>query len=217
MGLSNGNLAWLPGIQLSGSKFCEFTPLDPSLSVELEIMLENDSLPDGWEVFRANTQANVDDPNSVVGEKWFGEFFGRVSEEMADTRKIGSFASYKGRIYKSFNRSIHLVSGVEIPRGAFHYRGVDWGASEENAFVVLWAFKDSLGEWHVYDEYYTTRQDWTWFQHAEAIHEKDGWELISDGTAYSLKPRNGHPRWLYGDNPHFTPCYAPPRSPRLVS
>ena len=36
-----------------GSKFCEFTPIDPALSAPIEEMIENDALPPGWEVFRA--------------------------------------------------------------------------------------------------------------------------------------------------------------------
>lgn len=199
-----------------GSKMCEFTPLDPSLSVEIEEMIENDSLPAGWEIYRANTEANVKDPNSVVGEEWFGEFFGLISQEMEATRKVGDFASYKGRIYQSFNRKIHLVTGTEIPRGAFHFRGVDWGASEENAFVVLWAYRDSLGCWYVYDEYYSTRQDCTWLDHARDIHAKDGWDLVPDGSGgYRLETLNGEVRWRYGSDPHFGSTFAPPDRPDL--
>lgn len=199
-----------------GSKMCEFTPINPVLSIELEEMEENDELPPGWEIYRANTEANVKDPMSVVDEQWFGEFFSVVSSEMAATRQIGAFASYKGRIYQSFNRSVHLVTGIEIPRGVYHCRGIDWGQSEENALAVIWAFRDTLGCWYVYDEYYSTSQDCGWYEHARAIHEKDGWELSHHGDEFVLTPllrdiQNGElgPRWKYGDNPNFAPTYVP--------
>lgn len=199
-----------------GSKFCEFTPLDPALSVELEEMIENDTLPQGWEVYRCNTEKNVDDPNSIVDRQWFGEFFSLISEEMADTRKIGAFASYRGRIYSTFNRNIHLASDLQknIPLGAFHRRAIDWGAGPHNAFCVLWAYRDTLGVWHVYDEYYTTRQDYTWEDHCREIHRKDGWELEWDGGSWQLQPSGHIPRWQYG-NAHFGLTYAPPDRPDL--
>lgn len=63
-----------------GSKMCEFTPVDPALSIELEEMLETDSLPEGWGVFRANTECAMEAGH--VSEAWFREFFGMVSDEM---------------------------------------------------------------------------------------------------------------------------------------
>lgn len=198
-----------------GSKFAEFTPIDPVLSAPLEDMMERDELPEGWRVYRMNTKCNVEDPNSEVSEEWYNEFFGMVSDEMRETRETGAWSSYEGLIYPSFNRQIHLVENIEIPHGVIHKRGIDWGAGPSNAFVVLWGFKDSLGAWWIYDEYYTTRQDYTWEDHCREIHAKDGWDLVrkSDET-WELEPLNCRTRWHYGQA-NFQVTYAPPDRPDL--
>lgn len=89
-----------------GAKICEFTPVDPMLSSQLEEMIDQDKLPPGWQVFRANTEVAMEAGH--VSAEWYQEFFGLISDEMADVRKIGAFGSYRGRVYPTFSK-IHLT------------------------------------------------------------------------------------------------------------
>lgn len=209
---------------LPGSKFCEFTPIDPVLSKPLQEMMEEDSLPPGWKIYRANTKCNVDDPNSEVGQEWFDEFFGMVSPEMRDTRQIGSWATYEGLMYPSFNPKVHIfpndkLSEWPIPPTAVHKRCIDWGTGPHNAFVVLWFAVDSHGKYYVYDEYYTTKAN-THEERMREVHRRDGWDLKMTGSAPSttfelvrLDP-GVRPRWTYGVS-SCQQTYGPPDDPGM--
>lgn len=178
-----------------GSKFCEFTPIDPTLSIEIEEMIENGHEPDNpskvsggkrylprtWEVYRANTECALEAGH--VNREWFDEFFGMVSEEMLLTRLTGEFASYEGAIYTGFNPKVHLIGDVphngdlvmDFPSGAHHRRGIDWGFGTENAFVCLWGYRNGQGQWFIYDEYYSTDQTKTVLDHLNEIGERHPW------------------------------------------
>lgn len=139
-----------------GSKFAEFTPIDPDLSYEIQLMIEEDRLPPGWDVFRANTACNLE--AGYVSQEWYDEFFGMVSADMQRVRQIGEFAGYEGQIYQDWNPRVHVVDDdvITFPPGVHHRRAIDWGSGPDNAFVCLWAYFDGSGRWYVYDEYYTT-------------------------------------------------------------
>lgn len=175
-----------------GSKLCEFTPVDPDLSVEIEEMLEQDKLPDGWEVYRANTQCAMEAGH--VSPSWFNEFFGMVSDEMRETRLTGAFASYEGAIYKSFHPLIHLVGDetITFPPNSHYRRAIDWGGGPSNAFVCLWAYRNGRGQWFVFDEYYSTDQSMTTVDHLCEVVDRHHW------------PEN---------NPHYGTTYADPSDP----
>lgn len=180
-----------------GSKFCEFTPIDPALSIEIEEMIENGYapekaakaskdrryLPRTWEIYRANTQCAMEAGH--VDQAWFEEFFGMVSDEMTDTRLIGAFASYKGQIYQGYSSRVHLGGdeAFEFPSGARYFRVFDFGAGPQNAFVCLWAYRTGPGNWFVFDEYYVT-QDRTIEEHAENILSRDAAYQIEDPVSY---------------------------------
>lgn len=172
-----------------GSVWCEFTPIDPEKSVPMQDMYEKwlASEPEtkSWNFFHLNTQAALN-AGHVKGE-WFDTFFGGVSDEMRETRMAGAFASYEGAIYKSFRPRVHLVDSMQPPPGAIHKRSIDWGASEEHPLVCLWGYKDALGAWWIYDEYWNNSQSTTWEEHAEAIKSRHTW------------PNNPHYRNTYGD------------------
>lgn len=149
-----------------GSKFCEFTPIDPDLSVEIEEMAENGHapekpqrgrryLPKGWEVFRANTECAMEAGH--ISKDWFEEFFSMIPEEMRETRMTGRFATYEGAVYSNFNPAIHLVDDdvIDFPPGVFYRRAIDWGAGPENPFCCLFAYKNAKGQWYIFDEYYS--------------------------------------------------------------
>ena len=175
-----------------GSKMCEFTPVDPRLSVELEDMIEKGSVPEGWEIYRANTECALEAGH--VSAEWFREFFGMVPEEMRMTRMTGAFASFQGAIYKNFNPAVHLVGDetITFPPNIYHRRAIDWGAGPSNAFCCLWAYKDGMGRWFVYDEYYSTDTSLTTIEHLCEV--QDRWP------------------WPEG-NPHYGTTYADPSDP----
>jgi len=164
-----------------GAKIAEFTPIDPVLSQPLEDMLINDSLPEDWAVYRCNTECAMEAGH--VSRDWYNEFFGMVSPEMRDVRKIGAFASYEGLIYPTFNTRLHTdtdVMSMLVP-GVRHYRAIDWGSGPDNAMVCLWAAKDGVGTWYVYDEYYSTDQNMNYADHASEIMSMHDW---SDSMYY---------------------------------
>lgn len=160
-----------------GSKLFEFTPIDPSLSVEIEDMIINDALPKGWEIYRANTECNT-----ALAEGWLEEFIGQTHEEERETRLTGAFGSYIGRIYPSFNPLIHVVDlprtvdgFVKFPPNVYHRRGIDWGFSHEHPFACLWAYKDGIGRYVIYDEYWNNSQYADGIKHAEAVAKRYSW------------------------------------------
>lgn len=178
-----------------GAKFCEFTPVDPAKSIEIETLIEEDRLPKGWKVYRANTECAKEAGHVDAG--WFEEFFGAVSDEMRDTRMTGRFPVYEGSIYPSFNPAIHATKKGErliVPPGCHHYRGFDWGSGPEHPFVCLWMARDGAGRWYIYDEYYSPSQTLTYFDHLAEIERR--WEWPQDkyhGVAYADPSR---PDWI---------------------
>jgi hypothetical protein len=48
----------------------------------------------------------------------------------------------------------HDEMKTAFPLNIRHSRGADWGFTKENAFVVLWGFRDGTGRWFIYDEMY---------------------------------------------------------------
>lgn len=183
-----------------GSKFCEFTPIDPNLSVEIEEMAENGHppekpqrgrryLPKNWEIFRANTECAMEAGH--IRKEWFEEFFSMVPESMRETRMTGRFATYEGAIYQGFNPAIHLVEDdvIDFPVGVQYRRSIDWGAGPENPFCCLWGYRNGKGQWFIFDEYYSAAPLDTIGHLCEVsrISEEWGWNPISPnyGTTYA--------------------------------
>lgn len=159
-----------------GSKMCEFTPLDPAKSIEIETMIEEDDLPPGWAVYRANTMCAKEAGH--VSEEWFNEFYGAISDEMHETRMTGEFPKYEGGIYQSFNPTIHATKRGErliVPLNCQHRKGLDWGAGPENAFACVWGARDAKGKWYIYDEYWSTDPSRRYPEHRNAILDKKEW------------------------------------------
>lgn len=159
-----------------GSKFCEFTPLDPAKSVEIEDMITRDALPKGWAIYRANTLCAKEAGH--VNAEWFEEFYGGISDEMFDTRMTGEFASYEGQIYQGFDPRIHCTKPgerIQIPPNCWHRRTIDWGSGPEHPMVCLWACRDGMGRYLVYDEYHSTSQTLTAIDHLVEIYNRHPW------------------------------------------
>ena len=154
-----------------GGMFAEFTPIDPELVVEVKTRFDNP--PAGWGFFRTNTEENV--KAGGIKSEWLDIFLSGFSDEMRAVRTIGAFAGYEGAIYQSFNPRIHVVEDMQIPQGAWHRRGIDWGASTEHPFVCLWGCKNALGQWFIYNEYWNNSQNMTALDHIEKIKEASPW------------------------------------------
>lgn len=155
-----------------GAQFAEFTPIEPDLCMWVEKLMEKP--PPGWGFYRANTAEN----RVNLADGWFDQFFAAVPDELLQTRLTGQLATYEGVIYEAFNPKVHIVGDDVIDphrNGVFHYRGVDWGASVEHPFCCLWAYRDGIGDWHVYDEYWNPRQNMTGLDHIAEINSRWPW------------------------------------------
>lgn len=156
-----------------GGQFAEFTPIEPELCLQIEKIMEEP--PKGWRFYRANTAQNK--PNLADG--WYDNFFATVSDEMRATRETGALASFQGVIYPAFSIPIHVVKDADwptkAPPGCYHHRGIDWGASEAHPLTCLWGYYDGMGDWWVYDEYWSTDQTKITQDHIEEIRDRYPW------------------------------------------
>jgi phage terminase large subunit-like protein len=176
-----------------GAQFCEFTPVEPELCIWVEKLMEKP--PPGWGFYRANTAEN----KSNLADGWFDQFFASVPDELLQTRLTGALATYEGVVYEAFNPKVHVVGDEVIdPRrsGVFHYRGIDWGASVEHPFCCLWAYRDGIGDWHVYDEYWNPKQNMTGLDHIAEIKRRWPWPE---------------------DSPYFGKSFADPSRPDMFN
>jgi len=195
-----------------GSMFCEFTPIDPVLALWVEEIM--DKMPEGWRFYRCNTECN----RANLAEGWFESFFAAVPDEMRDTRMTGALAGFEGVIYQGFNLSVHVIRGRldpdDIPTGVFHYRGVDWGASSEHPFTCCWGYRDGIGDWTIFDEYWSIDQTAITFDHAKEIADRSaywGWPGYWDDTA----PKGGV--WHPHQSGNHCETYADPSRPGEIN
>lgn len=163
-----------------GCIWMEFTPIDPAKSVEIQDVYEawtaGDEKYRNWAFYHLSTEEAVNAGHAE--QSWYDAFFSTVSEEMAETRKRGVFASYEGAIYKSFKPKIHLIDDDEwppTPPNVWHRRSIDWGASEEHPFCCEWGYRDAIGCWWIYDEYWNNSQSITSIDHIEEINNRHPW------------------------------------------
>ena len=148
-----------------GGQFLEFTPIEPDLCVAVEHIMDNP--PPGWGFYRLNTERN----RQNLATDWYDSFFGSVPDEMMATRKTGALATFEGVIYQSFNSAVHVIDDDSMAwrSGVTHHRATDWGASAEHPFVTIWGCYDGMGEWTIYDEYWSTSQDAITQDHAAEV------------------------------------------------
>lgn len=124
------------------------TPIIPQPVLEERI----EDLPEMDEVFYANLNDNRVSRGGYVPDKRIDEMIVEWPVEVQATRIEGRFASFYGAVYKTFNRSIHVIKPFKIPKEWPKYRGFDFGFT--NPFVCLWFAKDKDDNWYVYKEYY---------------------------------------------------------------
>ncbi len=92
-----------------------------------------------------------------------------LPQEVFDEQYGGAFVARAGRVYREFERSVHVVENPAIPPGAVFMRGVDFGFT--NPFACLWAALDGDDRLLVFDEYYSPGQ--TTDLHAREILRRD--------------------------------------------
>jgi hypothetical protein len=158
-----------------GGQFAEFTPLDPDLCMWVEKLMEK--VPPGWGFYSGNSECN----RANLADGFVDQFISVLPDEVKDTRLRGVLATHEGLIYESFRRGVHGVGDDVIQPhrlGLFHWRGTDFGASVEHPWVTLWGFRDGLGDWCIYNEYWSNDQRLTVLDHAKAI--KDCWPWPQD-------------------------------------
>lgn len=172
-----------------GGQFAEFTPIEPDLCIAIEKAMDDPVLQQaGWRFYRCNTEANREN----LAEGWFEQFFATVPDEMLQTRLTGALATFEGCIYQSFNPAVHVVGDEAIAYpfvpAVEHYRGVDWGASAEHPQTCVWAYRDGIGNWFAYDEYWCADQGRVLMDHAVEIVARSlcwGWPT----PQFFAKPR----------------------------
>jgi len=134
---------------------------------------------------------------------------------MMETRRTGALAVFEGVIYPSFNPAVHVVGGETVfPPAVFHFRGDDWGASEEHPFTCVWGHRDGVGDWHVYDEYWSADQSKITCDHLVEIVEKSrGWGWPGEWNEDSKMG----PVWIPTPSPYHRETYADPSRPGEIN
>jgi len=164
-----------------GSMMAEFTPIDPVLSIKLQEMQENGTLPEGWKVYRANTRCAMEAGH--VDKNWYQQFFGSMDDAERAVREIGAWATFESQIYPTFNPLLHGITEEEVfchegdfPLDSHHFRSIDWGFSAEHAFVCLYGYRwGDSGDWVIYDEYFSTDQRKIVQEHLYDISSRWDW------------------------------------------
>lgn len=159
-----------------GNKLAEFTPVNPIMSMPLQEMEEGNTLPPTWKIYRANTECARDAGH--VSKAWFDDFFGMIPDSMRDVRMKGLWGGFEGAVYPEFDTRFHcLPKGWDIPTGVHHRRMIDWGFGMDNAFCCLFGCRNGLGQWLIYDEYYSTDTRFSAVEHLCAISDMYPWPI----------------------------------------
>jgi hypothetical protein len=161
-----------------GNKLAEFTPVDPGMSMPLQTMEESNKLPDGWAIYRSNTECAMEAGH--ISKQWFNQFFGMIPEAMKKVRMMGLWGGFEGSIYPEFDTAVHCFTEeeeeqFEIPNGVHHRRMLDWGFGVDNAFSCLFGYRNGSGQWTIYDEYYSNDTLYTVIDHLKCISDMYGW------------------------------------------
>lgn len=135
-------------LQRSGYLSWSMTPI--LSQPELEERIED--LPDTDKVFKINLNDNRISRGGYIPDKRIDDMIAQWPVEVQATRIAGDFASFYGTVFKTYNRSIHVIDPFRIPKSWRRYRAFDFGFT--NPFVCLWLAKDPDENWYVYREYY---------------------------------------------------------------
>lgn len=157
--------------------WADFTPVEVK-SPEWPELYEN--TPAGWEFYHLNTECNTE-----LADGWFEQFIATIPSDLQDTRRIGTFSTFSGQVFKEFRKSIHVVDPRDpetrrllklssneergyIPHDWYRQRGADFGYN--NPTCWLWSARDNDQRYYIYDEHY--RAQWLHDQHAVEINKR---------------------------------------------
>jgi phage terminase large subunit len=76
----------------------------------------------------------------------------KVDKDFYDRYVMGKWGSFKGLVYKSFNRGIHVIENRNPHPDSRVYRTIDFGYN--NPFVCLFVERTKDDEWIIFDEHY---------------------------------------------------------------
>jgi len=147
------------------------TPIIPQPELESRI----EALPDTDEIFKINLNDNRISRGGHIPDNGIDAMIAQWPEETQATRIAGEFGSFFGAVFKTYNRSIHVIDRFRIPNEWRRYRSFDWGFTNPN--VCLWLAKDNDENWYVYRELYKSQS-----QPSDFLREV---LLLSKGETYT--------------------------------
>ena len=139
------------------------TPIIPQGWLEERIQ----ALPETDAIFYADLNDNRKSRGGYIDDKEIDLMIAEWPAEIQETRIKGRFAAFFGAVYKTFNRSVHVIKPLKIPADWPRYRAIDWGFN--NPFACVWLARDPDRRWYVYAEHYQARE--TLAYHAERIKQ----------------------------------------------
>lgn len=100
-----------------------------------------------WESFQFPSWASpylaakeIEEAKRVLANETFAQEYG------------AQFTTFTGRVYKEFNRSVHVIEPFAIPESWRRFRSIDFGYT--NPFVCLFLAVDEDENVYIYDEHY---------------------------------------------------------------
>lgn len=146
--------------------WADFTPLEvksPDWPRVYEKWSQGAAEYSHWAFYHLNTELNT-----ALAPGWAQRFLSTIPEDMRETRRIGTFSSFRGAVFKEFRRNLHVIDPFDIPDDWRRFRGIDFGF--RNPTAVVWVARDPDGRYYVYDEHYKAEQ--TIQFHADSIKAK---------------------------------------------
>jgi hypothetical protein len=144
------------------------TPIIPQIWLQERV----EALPETDDTFYADLNNNRKSKGGHIDDKEIDELIAQWPAEIQETRIKGRFAAFLGAVYKTFNRSVHVIKPFKIPEEWPRWRSIDFGYN--NPFACLWLARDPDRRWYVYAEHYQARE--TLAYHAERIKQTSGKE-----------------------------------------
>ncbi len=138
-------------LKRSGLLRWSMSPIMPQM--ELEERVEKQLATD--DVFHVDLNWNRVSRGGHIPDERVDQMIADWPEEMQLTRIEGRFSSYLGAVFKTFNRSVHVVKPRRIPKKWRRFGAIDFGFT--NPFVFLWGAKDDDDNWYIYKEYCKAR------------------------------------------------------------
>lgn len=143
-----------------GLNMIDMTPLTSSAYIKDEIVDKPEIVVDGVSVgkvscIQADIEENCEDhgKNGQLKHRDIIQIISRYDPDEVEARAHGNFMHLMGRVYKTFNRKIHVAAEPLIPPsdGVSFYVSVDPHVGKP--FAVILAYADAAGVVHIYKEW----------------------------------------------------------------